>query len=587
MVPSGYSEPTFHPANSRRGGTRLWLRAVLVGAVFSVLLGGTVLAFRSSPQLQASFPFFVADPVLAQEIGQGDSQRNPVLSNFSPELFFNVPATFRQLLTAAVLVVEGNTTFGGTIQANSTATFMQDVIINGELVLRQNINGNGVNIDLQSGQVIASNLVYSVAAGSGLGVSGEQDLVLENTDKGSDQKIFKKIKVGNETIEADKNDDELSFQAGEGISLSRSGDEITIASAQDSGWRRPASGVVALVTASDKVGIGTNTPTNRLEIAAGTDGLSGLTFTNLTSSSAAGVGGGKVLTVDSGGKVVLVQDQTSDTPSAEDVLPTGVNGSTIYFNGLNWVSSTNLYHDGGSVGISNDDPQARLHVNTNSTSTKGLIVQGYTGQSANLQEWRDGSGNVLSSINSAGQFDGSFTGDLNGTVTGTLNPGFTQGAIAFQGASGLNGNASQFFWDASNNRLGIGTNTPTAALSVGSSSQFQVSSGGNVSTTGNLSANGNTTLGDASSDTLTINSTAVSIPNNLNFDSNTLFVDAANNRVGIGTTPASGVTLDVSGAIRASGTIYGGSYTDGGGQFMGFSISGITFKTNNIRVLPR
>jgi len=66
-----------------------------------------------------------------------------------------------------------------------------------------------------------------------------------------------------------------------------------------------------------------------------------------------------------------------------------------------------------------------------------------------------------------------------------------------------------------------------------------------VSGTSNL--NGGTTLGDAAGDALTINSSAVSIPNNLNFDSNTLFIDATNNRVGVGTaTPT--VPLEVSGA---------------------------------------
>lgn len=49
-----------------------------------------------------------------------------------------------------------------------------------------------------------------------------------------------------------------------------------------------------------------------------------------------------------------------------------------------------------------------------------------------------------------------------------------------------------------------------------------------------FAANGGTTIGDASGDAFTINSSAVSIPNNLNFDSNTFFIDASNNRVGIG-----------------------------------------------------
>lgn len=50
-----------------------------------------------------------------------------------------------------------------------------------------------------------------------------------------------------------------------------------------------------------------------------------------------------------------------------------------------------------------------------------------------------------------------------------------------------------------------------------------------------FAANGGATLGNASGDALTINSSAVSIPNGLNFDSNTFVIDAANNNVGIGT----------------------------------------------------
>ena len=68
--------------------------------------------------------------------------------------------------------------------------------------------------------------------------------------------------------------------------------------------------------------------------------------------------------------------------------------------------------------------------------------------------------------------------------------------------------------------------------------------GGSALDLAQLTVDGNTTLGDASGDTLTINGTAVAIPNNLNFDSNTLFIDAANNRVGVGTSsPGSKLTV--------------------------------------------
>jgi hypothetical protein len=77
----------------------------------------------------------------------------------------------------------------------------------------------------------------------------------------------------------------------------------------------------------------------------------------------------------------------------------------------------------------------------------------------------------------------------------------------------------------------------------------------NTNVTGAIALNGGTTIGDASGDSFTINSSEVSIPNGLNFDSNTLVIDATNNRVGLGTSsPVS--TLDVRGVLEAgNGTI--------------------------------
>lgn len=60
-----------------------------------------------------------------------------------------------------------------------------------------------------------------------------------------------------------------------------------------------------------------------------------------------------------------------------------------------------------------------------------------------------------------------------GTGSGPL----TQGSVPFIGASGVySENNSQFFWDASNARLGIGTSAPATALDV--KGQFQVDTSG-------------------------------------------------------------------------------------------------------------
>lgn len=63
---------------------------------------------------------------------------------------------------------------------------------------------------------------------------------------------------------------------------------------------------------------------------------------------------------------------------------------------------------------------------------------------------------------------------------------------------------------------------------------------------GALSVTGDSTIGSASTSTVTLNAATVSTPNGVNFDSNTLVIDATNNRVGVKTaSPA--VSLDVTG----------------------------------------
>lgn len=76
---------------------------------------------------------------------------------------------------------------------------------------------------------------------------------------------------------------------------------------------------------------------------------------------------------------------------------------------------------------------------------------------------------------------------------------------------------------------------------------------GSLTITEDLITRGNVTLGDASTDTITLNGSTISLGNNQSIDSGTLFVDATNNRVGIGTTaPTSSLHLSYSGADGSS-----------------------------------
>jgi len=57
----------------------------------------------------------------------------------------------------------------------------------------------------------------------------------------------------------------------------------------------------------------------------------------------------------------------------------------------------------GNVGI-NVTPSAALHVVTTSSSNIGMLLLGASGQSANLQEWRNYSNTVLASVDAVGNF---------------------------------------------------------------------------------------------------------------------------------------------------------------------------------------
>ncbi len=65
-----------------------------------------------------------------------------------------------------------------------------------------------------------------------------------------------------------------------------------------------------------------------------------------------------------------------------------------------------------------------------------------------------------------------------GTGTSTQ---FTPGSVVFAGTSGVySQDNANFFWDDTNNRLGLLTTTPASTLSVGAGSLFQVNSTGNI-----------------------------------------------------------------------------------------------------------
>jgi hypothetical protein len=149
------------------------------------------------------------------------------------------------------------------------------------------------------------------------------------------------------------------------------------------------------------------------------------------------------------------------------------------------------------------------------------------------------------------------TADINGgTVDGAVIGGSTAAAGNFT-TLGASSTATLNTLSSSGATITGGSiNGTTVGASTASTGAFT-----SLSASGAFSANGGATLGDASGDALTINSSAVSIPNGLNFDSNTLVINATNNRVGVGTaSPAS--PLNVVGAAGVATVRYTGRSSD-------------------------
>jgi collagen type VII alpha len=95
------------------------------------------------------------------------------------------------------------------------------------------------------------------------------------------------------------------------------------------------------IDANGNVGVGVLTANNKLELNQGTAGNSGLRFTQLTSASAAGSTGAKVLSVDANGDVVLVTD--SGTGSISTLAPATAAATidnTNFAQTWNWSTAT-------------------------------------------------------------------------------------------------------------------------------------------------------------------------------------------------------------------------------------------------------
>ena len=137
----------------------------------------------------------------------------------------------------------------------------------------------------------------------------------------------------------------------------------------------------------------------------------------------------------------------------------------IGFNAL--VTGSNQAVIGGTVansaavkvGINNANPStAQLSLVTDATSTIGILVNGLTSQTADLQDWSVNS-SILASINSAGQFQ-TFGGGVISTFAGITNTS-TQGMALQNTTASTSGSTVQ--WSPAKDFIGHAWNTTVTA----------------------------------------------------------------------------------------------------------------------------
>lgn len=277
-----------------------------------------------------------------------------------------------------------------------------------------------------------------------------------------------------------------------------------------------------LIDTAGKVGIGTDTPGEKLHVI------------------------GKGL-FNNGGNF-YIDSKASNVSLATDAL----RSITFNTNSLNRM----VIASDGNIGINNENPTAQLEVKSSATTKVPMIVDALTAQTANLQEWKV-NGITLAYLDKDGNFSAGTLNTGAGSPTWTIDD-TTENQLTFKDGANtrLRIKDDGLYVNNSTTPLGSGTVTSVSATSNlessgGTTPEISVTSGYTIPSNTEITA-WNSLVGHTHITTITEDSGT----NQLSLMSNTKYKLTAGGTSYIFTTPIDNNTLNTAGSLDTGSKIY-------------------------------